>query len=123
MDDELTHAIIGCAFKVHRTLGPGFLEKVYERALLIELRRNGLKASSQVPVDVYYEGEVVGEYFADLLVEEKVICELKAMNSLTRESEVQLVHYLMATGLDIGLLINFGTSVGVKRKYRTLPES
>jgi GxxExxY protein len=117
-DDQLTERIIGCCFKVHKTLGGGFLEKVYENALMIELKRCGIRAFQQVPIPVKYEGEVVGEYFADLLVEDRIVCELKANELLSREHEVQLVNYLTATRLDIGLLINFGRSVIVRRKYR-----
>ena len=115
---ELTERIIGCAYRVHQTLGAGFLEKVYENALAIELSRNGLSARQQTALPVYYEGEKVGEYFADLVIEEEIICELKACDALAREHEVQLVNYLAATGKDIGLLINFGKSVTVKRKFR-----
>jgi GxxExxY protein len=117
-DDALTHKIIGAAFKVHNTLGPGFLEKVYENALRIELIKQGLQVQQQEAIKVYYEGEVVGDYYADLWVEKRIIVELKAVQSLTTEHEVQLVHYLTATGIDTGLLLNFGSSVEVKRKYR-----
>lgn len=116
--DELTDRIIGCCFKVHKILGEGFLEKVYENALMIELEKRGLKARQQVPVSVKYEGRAIGEYFADILVEDCVVCELKAVQSLAREHEIQLVNYLAATGYDNGLLINFGKSVTVKRKFR-----
>ncbi len=116
-DKDLTERIIGCAFKVHRTLGSGFLEKVYENAMMIELGRSDLKAAQQAPIPVNYEGQRVGEYFADILVEGRVICELKAA-AVNSEHKVQLVNYLAATGLDTGLLINFGRSVTVKRKFR-----
>ena len=116
--DEITDRIIGCCFKVHRVLGPGFLEKVYENALMIELEKCGLRARQQVPMAVNYEGHTVGEYFADIVVDDRVICELKAAEVLSKEHEVQLVHYLTATGIEIGLLINFGRSVTVRRKYR-----
>ena len=117
-DKELTEQIIACAFKVHQHLGAGFLEKVYENAMLVELRKRGLRAKQQAPVAVFYDGQQVGEYFADLLVEEKVICELKAAQALTIEHETQLVNYLAATGLNTGLLLNFSKSVSVKRKFR-----
>jgi GxxExxY protein len=117
-DEALTEIIIGAAFKVHNSLGPGFLEKVYENAMRIELGKRGIKVKQQEPINVFYEGQAVGEYFADLLVEDRIIVELKAIQSLTRQHEVQLVNYLAATGIDIGLLINFGSSVQVKRKYR-----
>jgi len=114
--DEITDRIIGCCFKVHRVLGSGFLEKVYENALMIEFEKCGLKARQQVPMAVNYEGRTVGEYFADIVVEDRVICELKAAEALSKEHEVQLVHYFAATGIEIGLLINFGRSVTVRRK-------
>lgn len=116
--DELTKKIIGCAYVVHNTLGAGFLEKVYENALLFELRSEGLDADRQASLKVEYKGIVVGEYFADLVVEGKVICELKSIEKLSSYHEVQLVNYLVATGIDIGLLINFGESVTVRRKFR-----
>jgi GxxExxY protein len=117
-DENLTSLIIGGAFKVHRVLGSGFLEKVYENALAAELRSKGLDVQQQSPVTVVYESVVVGEYFADLLIENRVICELKAMDTLIRIHEVQLVNYLIATGMDTGLLINFGKRVCVRRKFR-----
>jgi GxxExxY protein len=117
-DDDLTHMIIGCAYKVHNTLGPGFLEKVYENALRIELEKLGLRVKQQEPISVVYEGQVVGEYYADLWVDERVVVELKAAQALAKEHEVQLVNYLTATRIDLGLLLNFGPSVQVKRKFR-----
>jgi len=114
----LTERIIGCAYAVHNALGPGFLEKVYENALRIELEEAGLPAVQQQPIPVHYRGRVVGDFFADLLVEGRVIIELKAVQSLSKEHEVQLVNYLTATEIDDGLLINFGPSVEVKRKFR-----
>jgi len=117
-DEALTEAIIGCAFKVHNTLGVGFLEKVYENALHIELVRQNLDVKQQEPIKVHYEGHVVGEYYADLWVENRVIVEVKAVRTLSKQHEVQLVNYLTATGVNTGLLINFGPSVEVKRKFR-----
>ena len=117
-DDDLTHKIIGCAYKVHNALGPGFLEKVYENSLRIELERLGLEVKQQEPINVMYDGFVVGEYFADLWVDERVVIELKASQVLVKRHEVQLVNYLAATGIDCGLLLNFGPSVEVKRKFR-----
>jgi GxxExxY protein len=117
-DDALTQQIIGCAYKVHNTLGPGFLEKVYENALRIELEKLGLRVKQQEPISVEYEGQVVGEYYADLWVDERVVVELKAAQALAKEHEVQLVNYLTATRIDLGLLLNFGPSVQVKRKFR-----
>jgi len=118
MKDALTEKIIGCAFKVHNTLGTGFLEKVYENALRIELVKEGLNVQQQMPINVYYEGQMVGDYYADLCVENQVIVELKVAQTLSKANEVQLVNYLTATKMDIGLLLNFGESVQVKRKYR-----
>jgi GxxExxY protein len=118
MRDPVTDRVIGCCFKVHKALGAGFLEKVYENALLIELEKCNLAVRQQFPIAVRYEDRVVGEYFADLLIEGRIICELKASEMLSREHEVQLVNYLAATGLDVGLLVNFGRSVTVRRKFR-----
>ena len=117
-DDDLTQKIIGCAYKVHNALGPGFLEKVYENSLRIELERLGLEVKQQEPIKVIYDGRVVGEYYADLWVDERVVIELKAAQVLVKRHEVQLVNYLAATGIDCGLLLNFGSSVEVKRKFR-----
>ena len=117
-DDDLTKKIIGCAYRVHNTLGPGFLEKVYENALRIELTRQGLAVKQQQPINVIYAGQVVGEYYADLWVDERIVVELKATHTLAKQHEVQLVNYLVATGINSGLLLNFGPSMQVKRKFR-----
>ena len=117
-DDELTQTIIGCAYTVHNKLGPGFLEKVYENALRIELEKVGLRVKQQEPINVTYDGQVVGEYYADLWVNERVVLELKAALALVKEHEVQVVNYLTATKVEHGLLLNFGPSVQVKRKFR-----
>jgi GxxExxY protein len=117
-DESLTETIIGCAFQVHNALGAGFLEKVYENAMQIELTKHGLNVRQQAPILVHYDGQVVGEFYADLWVEDCVIVELKAIRSLDKAHEVQLVNYLTATGIDTGLLLNFGPSVQVKRKFR-----
>ena len=110
--------------EVNKVLGPGFLEKVYERALLIELRNRGLKAESQVSVKVLYKDKHVGEYFADVLVEEKVIVELKTVESLDKNHEAQLLNYLKATGIQIGLLVNFKSpKVEIKRMVLGLHEN
>jgi len=122
-DHDLTSKIIAAAYKVHKTLGSGFLEKVYENSMMIELGKAGLKVEQQARINVIYEGHSVGDYFADLFVESAVIVECKAMTALAREHEVQLVNYLTATGIDIGLLINFGQSVQVKRKFREYRKS
>lgn len=117
-DDEITQTIIGCAYTVHNKLGLGFLEKVYENALRIELEKAGLRVKQQEPISVTYDGQVVGEYYADLWVDERVVVELKAALALVKEHEVQLVNYLTATKVDHGLLLNFGPSVQVKRRFR-----
>jgi len=122
--NELTYAINGAVFEVNRILGPGFLEKVYENALLIELRSLGLKADSQVAIKVYYKDEVVGEYTADILVEEKVILELKTVERLEKIHEAQLLNYLRATGIQVGILVNFKhTRAEIKRMVLDLPEN
>ena len=105
--DQLTYKINGAIFEVNRVLGGGFLEKVYENALVLELRNQGLKADAQVPISVFYKDEVVGEYLADILVEDKVILELKAVDQLQKVYEAQLLNYLKATGIKVGLLVNF----------------
>lgn len=113
---ELTSDIINAAYTIHNILGFGFLEKVYQNALLIELRKREIKVESEKPIKVLYNGQVVGDYIADIVVENKVILELKAVKALQEIHEVQLVNYLKATGIEVGLLINFGPSVDVKRK-------
>ena len=121
--NELTYAINGAIFEVNRVLGPGFLEKVYENALIIELRSLGLKADSQVRIKVYYKDEVVGEYTVDILVEEKVILELKTVERLEKIHEAQLLNYLKATGIKLGILVNFKqTKAEIKRMVLDLPE-
>jgi GxxExxY protein len=117
-DENLTEKIIGCAYLVHNKLGSGFLEKVYENALRIELERLGLRVKQQEPVSVMYDDQVVGTFFADLWVDERVVVEVKAIEIMVKRHEVQLVNYLTATRIDTGLLLNFGTSVQVKRKFR-----
>ena len=116
--EDIRQKIIGCAFKVHNRLGAGFLEKVYENALKVELTRLDLSVRQQAPISVYYEEEIVGEFFADLLVEDRILVELKAVQAIALEHEVQLVNYLTATGIESGLLINFGKSVEIRRKFR-----
>jgi GxxExxY protein len=105
--NELTYQINGAIFEVNRELGSGFLEKVYENALLIELSERGLKAESQVPIKVKYKRKEVGEYFADIVVEDEVILEIKAIDSIQKVHEAQLLNYLKATGCKIGLIVNF----------------
>jgi len=118
--DALTDLVIGCAFKVHTTLGAGFLESVYKNALIHELSTHSVTVEPEAALSVTYEGTIVGTYYADLIVDHKLILELKAVDKLTQFHEIQLVNYLKATGLEDGLLINFGASkVEVKHKYRT----
>lgn len=105
--NELTYLINGAIFEVNRELGAGFLEKVFENALLVELIGRGIKAESQVPIKVKYKGVEVGEYYADIVVENQVIVEIKAVDSLQKIHEAQLLNYLKATGYKIGLLVNF----------------
>ena len=105
--NELTYQINGAIFEVNRVLGAGFLEKVYENALLIELIAMRLKAENQIPIKVQYKGKEVGEYYADIVVENQVILELKALDSLQKIHEAQLLNYLKATEYKIGLLVNF----------------
>ena len=107
-EKELSHTIIGSAFTVYNTLGKGFLEKVYENALLIELKNKNLNAVNQYPIGVYYNEQVVGEYFADIIVENKVILELKSVEKLNDVHSAQLINYLKATKIKIGYLLNFG---------------
>lgn len=116
---DLTERIIGAAFDVHNELGAGFVEKVYENALAIELRKRGLVVEQQKPVRVEYQGESVGEFVADLVVNGTVLVEIKSVKTLTLEYESKLIHYLKATGIEVGLLLNFGESVEVRRKIYT----
>jgi len=114
--EQLTQKIIGAFYTVYNTLGYGFLENVYENALRIELQKMGLTVATQYAINVYYGGQVVGEYYADLLIEEQVIIELKAVRNLLPEHEAQLLNYLNATQYEIGLLLNFGIKPQIKRK-------
>lgn len=118
---ELTDKVIGCCYKVYNVLGYGFLESVYEKALLIELNKTNLNAKAQQEVLVHYDGQIVGEFKTDILAEDVVIVELKSVRMLAKVHEVQLVNYLAATQKDVGLLVNFGEkSVQVKRKVRDI---
>ena len=123
-DHALTEKVIGSAMKVHRRLGPGFLESVYRNALAFELRRTGLEVEIDKHITVKYDHVIVGDFIADLIVNEALICELKAATALSKADEVQLVNYLTATNHDFGLLLNFGSlSLQFKRKHRrTLPQ-
>jgi GxxExxY protein len=105
---DITEKIIKSALSVHNTLGFGFMEKVYENALLVELEQNGLKAAQQQPIEVFYKGKLVGDYIADIIVEDKIILELKSIEHLNKIHEVQLVNYLKAVNKEVGILLNFG---------------
>ena len=121
---DLTRRIIGCAMKVHGALGPGFLESVYHQALAHELDKEGLRFQSEQPIPVRYDGVLVGDFVADLVVEQEVILEIKAVQNLATAHEVQLVNYLTATGKDFGLLLNFGAaSLQFHKKFRLPKES
>ena len=117
--EEKTHKIIQAFYKVYNTLGYGFLEKVYQRALLIELREMGFICKEEAPVKVYYEGINVGDYRADIIVDDCVIIENKAAESLCEANEFQLINYLKATEIEVGLLLNFGKKPEFKRKIFT----
>lgn len=119
LHSELTERIIGEAFKVFNILGSGFLEKVYNKALCKKLIDCGLEVKCEYPVKVYFEGEVIGNYSCDIMVNDLVIVELKAIETLAKIHEVQLVNYLKATDLEVGLLINFGEKIEIKRKVLT----
>ncbi|MCK4311277.1 MAG: GxxExxY protein [Candidatus Cloacimonetes bacterium] len=114
--EKITEKIIKAFYNVYNSLGYGFLEKVYENALLIELRKLGLKCKRQVPIKVFYENQIIGEYIADILVENKIIIELKAIKQLTKQDEAQLLNYLSSTEIEVGLLFNFGEKPEFKRK-------
>ena len=105
---DLSYKVIGLAMDVHRKLGHGFLEKVYENAMMVLFRKAGIRATQQAPIKVYFEGEVVGSYIADILVGEKIILELKALDKLTGAHRAQTLNYLKATGLRLAIIINFG---------------
>jgi GxxExxY protein len=118
--EELTEKIIGCAMRVHSALGPGFLESVYQNALAHELRKADLEVECERKIQVRYDGVLVGDFFADMLVEHAVLVENKGVQAITTAHEVQLVNYLTATGIDVGLLFNFGAQrLEFKRKSRT----
>ena len=119
LHSEITQVINQAFYKVYNTLGVGFLEKVYENALLIELKKAGLQCAQQQLVKVYYEGEQIGYYYADIIVENKIIIELKAAESLCEAHEAQLVNYLRASEIEVGVLLNFGKSPQHKRKVLT----
>ena len=118
---ELTEKIIGCAYSVYNKMGFGYLESVYEKCMLIELRKAGLKVESQKSLTVFYENETVGEFIADIIVNDTIILELKSAKQIIKAHEVQLVNYLVATGKPVGLILNFSESkVEIKRKIKDL---
>jgi len=113
---KLSERVIGCAQNVSRELGAGFLEKVYESALCVELSQAGITFQCQKQFEIYYKSEKVGNYFADIVVEEKLLIELKALSCFSREHDAQVMNYLKASGLTVGLLLNFGvTKLGIRR--------
>lgn len=116
---DITEEIISAYYYVYNELGYGFLEKVYENSMLIELKSRGLKVESQKIIKVHFKDSIVGEYFADIIVEDKIIIELKSCESLMPEHEVQLFNYLKATNIEVGLLFNFGKRAAFKRKVFT----
>ena len=118
---DVTETIIGCAYRVYNKMGFGFLESVYEKCMLVELKEAGLNANSQKPIKVFYRNEIVGDFMADVIVNDTIILELKSVRRVIRAHEVQLVNYLVATGKPLGLLLNFGErKVEVKRKIKDL---
>jgi GxxExxY protein len=119
LHSEITEKIIKAFFKVYNTLGYGFLEKVYENALIIELKKIGFHISQQYNIKVYYDGKIVGDYFADIIVDNNVIVELKATEGLREEHQTQLINYLKATDKEVGLLLNFGKTPEFKRAIFT----
>ncbi len=116
---DLTSDILRVYYDVYNNLGYGFLEKVYENAMMIELKKQGIPCQRQVPIEVYYDDQSIGHYFADILVDDKIIIELKAAEGLLPEHECQLVNYLKATDIEVGLLLNFGKKPQHKRRVLT----
>ena len=113
---ELTEKIIEIYYRVYNKLGYGFLEKIYENAMMIEFKKENISAVSQSAIKVLYEGEIVGEYFADILISDKIILEIKAAKNIAEEHEAQLLNYLKATNIQVGLLLNYGPKPNFKRK-------
>ena len=119
LHEDLTATALEACFEVAKELGAGFLESVYEKALVVALRQKGLNVKEQFPLAVKFRGQVVGEFFADILLEDKVILELKAARALTAEHQAQVINYLNATGIEVGLLVNFGNPrLEYKRLHR-----
>ena len=119
LHEEITSKVINAFYTVYNTLGYGFLEKVYENSLALELSKRGMKVEQQAPINVSYNSSIVGEYFADLLVEDCVALELKAAESITEQHKAQLLNYLKATEYEVGLLLNFGPEAKFARKILT----
>jgi GxxExxY protein len=119
LHEELTERTIKIFYFVYNQLGYGFLEKVYQNAMLVELKRNGFNCESQKKINVFYQGIRVGEYFSDIIVNDSIILELKASEILVYENECQLINYLRATEIEVGLLLNFGIKPEFRRKYFT----
>ena len=121
-DDPLTSKVIGLAIKVHKELGTGFVESIYHRSLEIELAEAGINFVSEAPLSVFYRGRIVGSFTADLIIEGRLLLELKALEILPVSAEVQTVNYLKACGLELALILNFGTApLQIRRKYRDRP--
>ena len=116
LHEKITEKILNAYYKVYNYLGYGFLEKVYENSMVIELQKTGLRVRQQENIKVYYESEVVGDYYTDLLVDDLVIVELKAAEKISEKHEAQLINYLKATKIEVGLLLNFGKEPEFKRK-------
>tara|TARA_B100000315_G_C14290084_1_gene456981 strand:- start:176 stop:598 length:423 start_codon:yes stop_codon:yes gene_type:complete len=114
--EDVTEKIIKVFYKIYNTLGYGFLEKVYEKAMIIELNKLRMKFINQCPLKVFYEKEVIGDYIADFIIEDKIIIEIKAIKQLSKEDESQLLNYLTATSYEVGLLLNYGVKPEIKRK-------
>ncbi len=117
--EDKTRRIIKSFYEVYNTLGYGFLEKVYEKSLCNELSKNGFKCYRQKKIEVFYKGETVGEYYADILIDDDIIIELKAAEGICEEYELQLINYLKATNIEVGLLLNFGKKPEIRRKIFT----
>ncbi|MBN1449643.1 MAG: GxxExxY protein [Anaerolineales bacterium] len=113
---DLSEKIIKVFYQVHNELGYGFSEKVYQKVFGIALRESGLKVDEQIPIKIYYHGQIVGEFFGDMLVDDVILLELKAVNTLLEEHEAQLLNYLKATTIEVGYVLNFGKSATFKRK-------
>lgn len=117
LEKDLVYAINGCVYEVYKELGHGFLEKVYENALVKELKAQGLSVQAQVPISIKYKGDVVGDYFADLIVNDTIIIEIKAQEKLHKSHEAQILNYLKATGKKVGLLVNFAYPKATVKRF------